>query len=147
VDEAVELIQSVPHAQSRNYMVVDKTGQMIVVEASIDGIEIRYPEQGVLVMTNHNLCPSYSGKEMILPPDSPIRYDRLRALANNGYSIGITDLKSALNDRENFVCAHGEYEGQSFGTIWSLVGHPDERKLEIAEGRDIGQLQYQIMEF
>lgn len=131
VDGAVAWIEAIPHAQSRNYMLADAT-QALVIEASIDGVAVREPEDGLLVMTNHPALPDLRPRAAFVPDDSPVRYDRLRALPEDG--VTLDDLQAALNDREHFVCAHGEVYGQPFGTIWSMMARPAESYLAIAPG-------------
>lgn len=147
VDEGLELLHKVPHAQSRNYMLVDRYGKAVAVEATTDGIEVRFPEDGLLVVTNHAACPSLAGKETFLPPDSPIRYQNLRALAEEHDMIDTQIIKRALGNRETHVCAHGDIAGQPYGTIWSLVGHVDERQLDIADGSPTEPMQYHTISF
>jgi predicted choloylglycine hydrolase len=131
VDEAVKWIQAVPHSQSRNYMLADAT-KAVVVEATIDGVYIREPEDGVLVMTNHPAHPQLVKQVNFVPDDSLMRYTRLRTLSDN--SITLDDIKAALNDRKNYVCAHHQFDGQFFGTIWSVIACPEEHQLAIAPG-------------
>lgn len=131
VDEALAWIQSIPHSQSRNYMVADAS-KAVVVEASIDGVHIREPENGVLVMTNHPAHPALAAQNAFRPDDSPVRYDRLHMLS--GGTVTTDTMQAALNDRENHVCAHGIVYGQPFGTIWSVIARPEDRHLAIAQG-------------
>jgi predicted choloylglycine hydrolase len=146
VEEAIQIMESVPHAQSRNYLLADRSGKAAVVEATIEGISIREPEDGLLVTTNHCECPGLRGREMFAPPDSSIRYQRLRMLAEKT-AITAVDIKEALGDREAFVCAHSQLFGQAFGTIWSLVGQPEQRQLEIADGVPSGSMDYSVVNF
>lgn len=134
VDEGLTLLQSVPHARSWAYLLADRSSKAVVVEATVDGIETRYPEDGLLVMTNHAVCPALAGRERFVPPDSHLRYNRLHELL--GGNRGIDDVvKQALRDHKGLVCSHGAYfPERKFGTLWSVVGHPDERRLDIAEG-------------
>lgn len=139
-DEALDLLMALPHAQSRNYLLADRGGTALVAEAAVDGVEVRYPEDGVLAMTNHTLC--YGGRDLFLPPDSPTRYARLRALAGLDRPVEPQDLAAALNDRPSGLRAHGELNGMSFGTIWSLYGSLDGPALHLAEGRPEGEWVY-----
>lgn len=146
VEEALQILGNVPHAQSRNYLLADRGGKAVVVEASIGGIAVREPEDGILVTTNHNECPGLKGREMFVPPDSPVRYNRLRELAG-GAAVSAEDIKDALGDREALVCAHGEVFGQAYGTIWSLVGQLEERRLQIAAGVPSGGMNFSVVNF
>lgn len=131
VDEAIDWIKAVPHSQSPNYMLAD-SHKAVVAEASIHGVSIREPEDGVLVMTNHPAHPDLKAQASFVPNDSNLRYDRLRTLPDSG--ITLDDMKTALNDRKNGVCAHAQFDGQGFGTIWSVIAYPADRTLAIAPG-------------
>lgn len=131
VDDALTWIQSTPHSQSRNYMLAD-ADKAVVVEASIEGVYIREPQDGVLVMTNHPVHPALAAQNPFHPEDSPIRYDRLRVLSGSAVTMDV--MRTALNDRNNSVCAHGTVYGQPFGTIWSVIACPQDRHLAIAQG-------------
>jgi hypothetical protein len=135
VAEGLDLIQRLPHAASWTYLLADAAGKAVVVEPTIDGIELRYPINGLLVATNHAVCPRWQGKERFVPPDSHPRYHRLfELLGNSSTPVDVTALKAALRDHEGQVCSHGVRFYNRFGTPWSLVGRPGERKLEIAAG-------------
>jgi hypothetical protein len=136
VDEAVELIQNTPHAQSAGYLLADDSGKAVVVEATVDGVELRGPEDGLLILTNHAVCPALAGKDRdsTCLPDSHSRYNRLRELLEGSKAMDVKAVKQALSDHQGGVCSHGVEAGRKHGTIWSLVGHPGERGLEIAEG-------------
>jgi hypothetical protein len=132
VDEGLALIQNVPHAQSRNFLLADRSGKAVVAEATIDGVEVREPEHGLLVITNHAASPALAGEEAFVPPDSHPRYDRVRQLLGGSEMVDVDAVKVALRDHEGDVCAHWP-DGKG-GTLWSVVGHPDERGFELAEG-------------
>ena len=132
VDEALALIQEVPHAQSRNFFLADKSGKAVVAEATMDGVAVREPENGLLVVTNHVVSPAWQDKPAWVPPDSHPRYDRLQALFGDGQKVSKDDVITALRDHDGLVCSHWP-EGDG-GTLWSLVGSPGDRELEMASG-------------
>ncbi|MFW5692531.1 MAG: C45 family autoproteolytic acyltransferase/hydrolase [Chloroflexota bacterium] len=131
VEEALAWITSIPHSQSRNYMLADPR-KAVVVEASIEGLYVREPEDGILVMTNHPAHPALAAQKPFRPDDSPVRYDRLRTLSDD--TVTLDSMQAALNDREHYVCAHGTVFGQPFGTIWSIIARPEDGHLAIAQG-------------
>ena len=96
VDEGLELIRKVPHAGSWTYLLADRAGKAAVVEPTVDGVEVRYPEDGLLVMTNHAVCPAWAGKENFVPPDSHPRYNRLRQLLGSDKLVDAEDVKLSL---------------------------------------------------
>ena len=135
VDEGLELIQRVPHASSYTYLLADRAGKAAVVEPTVEGVEVRYPEDGLLVMTNHAVCPRWAGREAFVPSDSHPRYNRLRQLLGGDKLINAEDVKQALRDHEGLVCSHGaHFPDRKFGTLWSVMGQPSERQLDIAAG-------------
>jgi hypothetical protein len=146
VDEGLELILNVPHAQSFTYLLADRFGKAVVVEPTVEGIEVRYPQDGLLVMTNHAVCPAWAGKEAFVPPDSHPRYNRLRELLGGDGLIDTEAVKQALRDHEGLVCSHQMVLGRKLGTLWSVVGRPGERQLDIAAGHPC-QAEYRTVSF
>ena len=146
VDEGLELILNVPHAQSFTYLLADRSGKAAVAEPTIEGIEVRYPQDGLLVMTNHAVCPAWAGKEAFVPPDSHPRYNRLRELLGGDGLIDTEAVKQALRDHEGLVCSHQMVLGRKLGTLWSVVGRPGERQLDIAAGHPC-QAEYRTVSF
>jgi len=147
VDEGLELIQKVPHAGSWTYLLADQSGRAAVVEPTVKGIAVRYPEDGLLIMTNHAVCPEWAGKETFVPPDSHPRYNRLRELLGGNGLVDVEAVKQALRDHEGLVCSHGaHFPDRKFGTIWSVVGRPGERQLDIAAGYPC-QAEYRTIRF
>lgn len=148
VPEALDLIQSLPHAQSRNYLLADDTGEALVVEATIDGCFLRYPKGGILAMTNHVLTDTLRGHDMFIPESSPSRLAKLESLADINGKITLEDVQSALNDRESGLNAHSEIFGQPFGTIWSLVAELDgTRQIQVAEVQPGEDIVYDMIQF
>jgi predicted choloylglycine hydrolase len=133
VDEGLELLHNVPHAASWTYLLADCSGKAAVVEPTVEGVEVRYPQDGLLVMTNHAVCPAWAGRESFVPPDSHPRYDRLHELLGEGV-VDDEAVKQALRDHEGLVCSHQEVDGRRLGTLWSVVGRPGQRQLDIAAG-------------
>jgi hypothetical protein len=132
VDEGLALIQRVPHAQSRNFLLADRSGRAVVAEATIDRVEVREPQDGLLVITNHVASPALAAREAFVPPDSHPRYNRVRELLGGGEPVDVEMVRATLRDHEGFICAH--WPDGTGGTLWSVVGHPDERQFELAEG-------------
>lgn len=132
VDEARAWIESVPHAQSRNYMLADGESAL-VVEATIDGCYVRDAENGVLAMTNHPVHHALAGRQSA-GGDSARRYARLRALDQG--TVSVADLEATLNDRASGLCAWEKWEKSTYGTIWSVVALPGEGRFALAHGTE-----------
>lgn len=147
VDEGLKLLSEIPHAASWTYLLADSTGQAAVVEPTVQGVEVRYPEDGLLVMTNHAVCSAWAGQERFVPPDSHARYNRLRQLLGQKDMVDTSDVKRALRDHDGLVCSHGaHFPERRFGTLRSVVGCLGERQLEIAAGQPC-EAEYQTLNF
>lgn len=147
VDEGLKLIQNVPHAQSFTYLMADRSGKALVVEPTVEGIELRYPEDGLLIMTNHAVCKRWVGRETFVPPDSHPRYNRLRELLGGQDLIDLETVKQAMRDHKGFICSHGEHmTDRKFGTIWSTVGKLNGRQVNVAEGHPC-EVEYRTVNF
>jgi len=147
VEEGLALITRLPHAASWTYLLADRAGQAAVVEPTVEGIAARYPEDGLLVMTNHAVCREWAGREAFVPPDSHPRYRRLREMLGGERLVDVEAVKAALRDHQGLVCSHGaHFPERQFGTLWSVVGHPGERQLEIAAGYPC-QAEYRAVSF
>jgi predicted choloylglycine hydrolase len=131
VEEAKRWIASVPHAQSRNFMLADKN-DAVVVEASIEGVRMREATNGILAMTNHPEHPDWVQRMTFAPDDSYTRFARLLALP--GANITAADVETALNDRPSGLCAYAKWDGKTYGTIWSVLACPEEGRFAIADG-------------
>ena len=147
VEEGVNLITHLPHSASWTYLLADAGGSAAVVEPTIEGVAVRYAEDGLLLLTNHAVCPEWADQEAFVPPDSHPRYNRLRALLGGNQVIDTQAVKTALRDHEGLVCSHGaHFPKRKFGTLWSVVGHPGERRLEIAAGHPC-ETEYRMVDF
>lgn len=147
VDEGLQLLHSVPHMGSWTYLLADRAGNAAVAETGLGGVEVRYPENGLLAITNHPLCPRFSNQAAFVPVDSHPRYDRLRELLGGPHVVDVEAVKQALRDHQGLVCSHGaHFPDRKFGTLWSVVGRPGERWLDIAPGNPC-QTQYKRWTF
>lgn len=136
VGQALEMLSGFPLTGSWTYLLADRNGDAAVAEPAPDGrLAVRRAENGLLLLTNHAVCPECRGQEDWVPPDSHPRYDRLRKLLGSGGKVDRAMVASALSDHEGLVCSHGaHFPSRRFGTLWSVVGSPGERSLEIAGG-------------
>ena len=135
VEEGVDLIRSLPHAGSWTYLLADSSGRAAVLEPGPKGVEVRYPEDGLLVLTNHAVCPQHAGQEVYVPTDSRRRYRRIKELLGGEPNVDLEAVREALRDHTGLVCAHGNpASGRKFGTLWSLAGRPGDLQLEISGG-------------
>jgi predicted choloylglycine hydrolase len=137
IDEAVKFIHSLPCTGSDGRLIADHSGKAVVMESGVEGRILRYPEDGLLILTNHAACPAFAGKDRDSESfaDSQTRYDRLRVLLSRSKVIDVNDVKQAMSDHDGAVCSHKiDSSGRKDSTIWSVVARPGERKADIAKG-------------
>lgn len=131
VAEARHWIASIPHVQSRNFLIADRN-EAVVVEASIEGVRMRTAEDGILAMTNHPQHPDWAQRQPWEPEDSRVRCARLNALG--GGQLTEADIERALNDRASGLCAYAKSGDNTYGTIWSVLVCPEEGRFAVAQG-------------
>lgn len=147
VGEALDLVSGLPHSAGWTYLLADSSGDAAVVEPTGSGVAVRRARDGLLLLTNHAVCPECAGSESWVPPDSRPRYERLRSLLGGEGKVDRAMVRSALRDHTGMVCSHGaHFPDRRFGTLWSVLGAPGERSLEIAAGNPCGS-EYVMTEF
>jgi len=137
--DAADLIVGVPHVRSLSYLVADDTDAYLV-EASSSAVTVHESVDGIIVGTNHRLDePARSDARGRL---SRLRRERtLDVLQARSGAIDREVVVAALTDHEAGVCSgrHGEHAGHvenggGFGTIWSLIAEPSQRRIGVAAG-------------
>jgi len=149
VDEAVEFIRSLPSTGSGGRLIADSSGRAVVIESSAEGREIRYPEDGLLILTNHAVCPAFAGEDRDSGgyADSRARYSQLYELLHEEKVIDVENVKKAMSDHEAGVCSHKvDSSGRRDSTIWAVVARPGEREVDIAEGHPC-RVKYRTVHF
>ena len=149
IDEAVEFVQSLPSTASGGRVIADRSGKAVVIESSAEGRQIRYPEDGLLMLTNHAVCPMFAGKDCANEgyADSRARYHQLYELLHVESVIGVENVKKAMSDHEAGICSHKvDSSGRKDSTIWSMVAQPGARCMDIAEGHPC-LVKYQAVHF
>jgi len=137
VREATRLLTSAHHVAAYNYLVADRDGDMVVVEACPSRVMVRKPDQEdrFIVCTNQFVRTDMQGMEnqRERPTDSPLRYktiyDRLHQLSGK---IKVEDAKKILSSHDGQVCSH--IEEIQLGTLWSIIAALNEPSIYIAEG-------------
>jgi hypothetical protein len=147
VQEARDLVASVPHLSAFNYLIVDALDEAVVAEALPGGVTFRKPENGFLLATNH--LPGREEPEAQLSEAnrrrqqrSVARYEKATAWCSQmAGRIDEAAVRGLLRDHEAPICRgnhnppeKGTAFDDVFGTIWSLTGRPADRKLHVAWG-------------
>jgi isopenicillin-N N-acyltransferase-like protein len=150
VTDALEALQGGPRSSSANYLIAHASGSALNIEAApgdFTRLYPLYPENGVLLHTNHFLAPRlHAGPETDLSlwamPSSQVRLQRLQAARQASDPRTLDDFQAILTDHADYphsICAHPEpaahpcEQGQTIasllmdltaGQLWLAAGNP-----------------------
>lgn len=135
IKQAIELIHKAKVSTSNNFLIVDRNGEMVVVESAPEKSIIRRSEknENFIYITNQFIT-----KEMKPYDRGGVEWskslERYNGLKNNLLSVKKMDLEKAkqiLSDK----CVCLDLKKEKFGTIWSVVANLNEMKIERAESK------------
>lgn len=109
VDEAVTLLERVPHVRANNWVLMDATHTIAVVETSAEHVAATYAPHGFAVATNHFRQPDMRGCEVRTsrPADSHPRLCTLETwFAQHAGQIDQTLVRAVLGGHDAGVCVH-----------------------------------------
>ncbi len=146
VEDAVDLLTSIPHLNSIGYLVADGSGKASIVEARPKEVRVRAPENGVLIGTNHLVRYGKWPEELpagikLTQTTSVERYNKVKELVTQ--KLGTIDermLIKILKNHDGHIClGKHEYDADDdpdslLGTIWSLIGKPGRREVHVSPG-------------
>jgi predicted choloylglycine hydrolase len=133
IEEATNLIKSLPLASGFNHVLVQKD-KIVNIEMSASQISIDQINQNSFVHTNHFLSPKLKQIETFRSKSSEIRYKRARnLLKNNSHKIkSITNLLSDTSDGIHSICRDETIASLVFSPnkneVWICPGPPDKGK-------------------
>jgi predicted choloylglycine hydrolase len=137
--EAVAMLRRLPHAMQYNYSLLDADGVAAVVEAVPGCVAVR--TGAWLACTNHFQSPLLrplnrraAHSQQRLPP--------LEAWAAGG--LGAEAMFTALNRSTSPAFHHGYLRGA--GTLHTIVGEPEKRRLLIGIGGDAAALEEDMLD-
>ncbi|MHB8776205.1 MAG: C45 family autoproteolytic acyltransferase/hydrolase [Anaerolineales bacterium] len=157
-DGAVELIQKTVRASAANYLIANRAGQVLNLEAGPGrDMENLYPQpvSSGYVHTNHFQCTSIPFNDVGLAQgaDSPIREQRMKSfLLQAGNKSGIEAIQAALRDHHNYpysICCHPEENrpvSEQYATIGSIIMNLSARRIWLT-GDNPCRSQYQQLDY
>ncbi len=138
VQEALDLLKSIPISSTQNFMIADKSGEMCVVECSPRKMIVRRSNR-FLISTNH-FIDSTMQAEHANPVDnwyrSKDRYKTVEnALSDTSPTKDSAYAQNILSGKAGFIC---QYEKKlNFDTIWSVVYGLNDLNIFCAEGNPV----------
>jgi isopenicillin-N N-acyltransferase-like protein len=148
ISDAFGVMQQGFRSSSANYLVAQVGGIAVNVEAApgdFGQLFLTFPENGVLLHTNHFRSPAFAGKDVSLwvMPDSPFRLERLQTGAASAAERGPLSLdtfRGLLADHANYpsgVCCHPDARMDSHdqgATVASVLMDLDAKQMWVADG-------------
>jgi isopenicillin-N N-acyltransferase like protein len=125
--DAQRNIMRSPIAFGLNMFIADRSGAGIDYELAANGMDFFYPQEGMLVHTNHHISQTLStrtfNKKMY--PGSVNRYDTARRLLGRS-GLGMKDLMGLVsyhddNDAHNSICRHELEDEYQIETIFTMI--------------------------
>lgn len=137
VEEAVALLERVPHVRANNWLLMDAHDTIAVVETSTEHVAATYADTGFAVATNHFRQLNMTGCEVSSsrPPDSEPRLCTLEAwFRGRTGPVHAEQLQAVLGGHEDGVCAHCSDLPDPLSTLRSLIASPGERRAYVTAG-------------
>lgn len=146
ISDALVAIQRRRRSSSANYLVAHDDGIAIDVEAApgdFSRLNLLFPEDGVLLHTNHFLATPLDVKDVSLwaMPDSPFRLERIRTtVAAERGRLAPGTFQRLLADHVNYplgVCCHPDPRLDLYdqgATVASVIMDLDARRMWLADG-------------
>jgi len=133
IDEAINLIKSLPLASGFNHVLVQKN-KIVNIEMASSKISINNVKSNAFVHTNHFLSPELQKIESYRSKSSEIRYKRANnLLKNRSHNIkNITNILSNTSDGIHSICRNETIASLVFSSqnngLWICRGRPDKGK-------------------
>lgn len=140
VTEAVEFLESIPHATNVNFLVADASGEIAIVEASPAEATAIFPDDDIVSVTREFRTESM--REYQSTDRTPADCSRRRAVAEwfdeQDRRVTEADLQTAMGDPDVGVCwPVDERREDPRSTIWSWTIDPAERVGHLARDSPI----------
>ena len=142
VTDALQVLQAGPRSSSANYLIAHAGGAALDIEAAPGDFTRLYPlfpEDGVLLHTNHFLAPRIAPADLALwaMPSSVVRLQRLRAARTARTLDDFGVLLADHADCPHSICAHpdpADHPCEQGATIASVLMDLTARQIWLATG-------------
>lgn len=146
MSDAFAAAQRAPRSSSANFLLAHRDGIAVDIEAApgdFSRLFLLFPQEGVLLHTNHFLSPAFDRKDVSLwvMPDSPFRLERLgTAVAGARDGLSLDAFGGFLGDHANFpsgICCHPDARMEQHdqgATVASVLMDLDERRILVSDG-------------
>ena len=132
VKDAIKVFEKIPLCCPKNFFIADKNGDMAIVEHTSKKFKVIYPENNILIQTNHYVDSELAKEDVVLKRvpqhNTFIRYYETLQKINQQKN------KFNLNSAIKILGKPGSYTCQNFPgikTIWTLALEMTNRKYKI----------------
>jgi predicted choloylglycine hydrolase len=140
VKEAERSLLNTHASANINFLLADKTGDMVVAEASPSKVLMRTPDEreNFIVCTNHYVLPEMQQYEDLQRRstenwDTILRYNAIsQGLRRAGRKMDLEVAQRILSDHAGYVCSH--QNNIKLGTLWSIAASLRNLDVYRAEG-------------
>ncbi len=121
VEDATQLFERIPLAVPKNFFIADKKGNMVVVEHAVKKYGVIYPQDNVLIHTNHYVDPELAKIDKVLK-ETPhhntfIRYyEALQKINLIKEKFKLSDVIKVLGNPQSYLL-----QNHKSRTIWTLA--------------------------
>ncbi len=132
IKEAINIFKNVPLCCPKNFFIADKNGDMVVVEHTSKKFKILYPENNILIQSNHYLDNELAKEDTILKRvpfhNSFIRYyETLQKINLFRKHFNFSTIIRILGKKGSYACQNLP----RMKTIWTLALDMTSRKYKI----------------
>ena len=132
VEDTLTIFRKTPLCCPKNFFIADRKGHMAVVEHTSKRFKVVYPENDILIQTNHYVDSELSKEDAILkytPAHNTFLryYEVLQKINMRKSQFNSPDVMKILGNTESCVCQNHP----SMKTVWSLSLDPKRRKYRL----------------
>lgn len=146
VKEAIDIFKEIPICCPKNYFLADKSGDMAVIEHTSKRFKILYPQNDVLIQTNHYVDSDLAKEDKVLTRNPSHNtylryYEALQKINLNKVAFKFSDIVKVLGHKSYIyqdslgvktIWSLGlDVKNRNYKLYWNLQGKKKERTLKI----------------
>ncbi len=134
VEETVDYLKHIPHAEAINFLVADKTGTSARVEVTPTRVRAEVASDGLNVVNNFFILEGTRELDSMPTSDRSWTYNRRIHdwFSNAGNNIGLQEVKEVCRSHEEGICEH--LQDPPGGTIYSWISELGTSTIHLSVG-------------
>ncbi|KKQ34418.1 MAG: Peptidase C45 acyl-coenzyme A:6-aminopenicillanic acid acyl-transferase [candidate division WS6 bacterium GW2011_GWA2_37_6] len=147
VEDALKVFKNIPLCCPKNFFIADKKGNMVIVEHTSKKFRVVYPNENILIQTNHYVDNELSKEDTVLKRvpfhNTFIRYyETLQKIIFERDKFNINSIVKILGRPGSYTCQNFpgiktiwtlalDMSNEKYNIYWNVSGKRKTRKLEI----------------